>query len=560
MDKTPPNKLHTSIDGFVPRTPQNRHVGFDHRLRSAGSLPGVRQRRPGFRKPSPPAAAANMTGRVDGFANFTPRRTAQISPRQVESPRPQLGNRPESHQQLAVESGRRHLARWRRVSCWRTVFKRTALGATLLIVLCGGWLSWKILRDTSKVFGGSSSLLGFLSATKLKGEDTGRVNILLAGNSADDPGHDGANLTDSIMLISIDVRNNTALMMSIPRDLDVQIPGNGYAKINEAYPDGQAEGFSQAGYPKGGMGLLEKVVSQTLGIPIEYYGLIDYGAFRDAVNAVGGVHIDVRSTDPRGLYDPNTQLHLKNGWQTLNGKVALRLARSRGDGYGSYGFPGSDFDRTQNQRELLLALKDKALSSGVLANPLKLGQVFDAIGNNVHTDLSVGNVHRLYDISKHLSSANIKSYGLDNVTFSGQQNTDLLANYTTPNGESALIPAAGLGNYGQLRLLWQQLTSDNPVVKEAANVVVLNAGNITGLAGTEGRLLAGKGMDVSTTDNAPEPQTANSIIDNSHGKDPATLAELKQLFGGTITTNATLTARYSAAAFVIILGASQPAP
>lgn len=430
----------------------------------------------------------------------------------------------------------------------------------VLVVLCGGWLGWKIIHNTSKVFGGNGDLLGFLSATKLKCENRGHCNILLAGNSADDPGHDGANLTDSVMLISIDVRNNTAFMLSIPRDLWVNIPGNGYAKINEAYPDGQSENFSQAGYAKGGMGLLEEVVSQSLGVPVDYYGLIDYSAFRDGVNAVGGVQVNIQSSDPRGLYDPNTDLRLKNGVQVLNGQNALNLARARGDGYDSYGFPDSDFDRTANQRMLLIALKDKVFSTSTLANPLKLGQVFDAIGNNVHTDLSTGNIRRLYDIFKHINSSAIKSYGFNDVTLSGQQNVDLLNNYNAPNGESALIPAAGIGNYSQMQLFLQQITSNNPVVKEAANVVVLNGGNTSGLAAAEGAVLTKQGMDVSTTSNAPATQTTDTIINNSGGKDPATLAALEKLFGTNVGTNATLTSSYPNAAFIVVLGESQATP
>jgi LCP family protein required for cell wall assembly len=340
----------------------------------------------------------------------------------------------------------------------RKVIKRTILVIVLLILLVGGWLGWKFQSNLSKVFGGN--IFGLFSSTKLKGEDTGRVNILLAGNSTDDPGHGGAQLTDSIMLVSIDTHNNTAFMMSIPRDLWVNIPNYGYQKINAAYEDGQAENFSAAGYPNGGMGLLEQIVSQKLGVPIDYYALIDYTAFRDAVNAVGGISVNIQSSNPYGLYDPSIDyttggplVDLSNGVHALNGEQALDLARARGDAYGSYGFPQADFDRTSNQRLMLVALKNKALSIGVLSNPIKLGNLFDSLGNNVKTDFTVSDARRLYDIGKKVNSSQIKSVGLNNVN--GQ---DLLQSYTANDGESALIPAAGLNDYNAIQAYLQQIT------------------------------------------------------------------------------------------------------
>src|SRR5258708_30037544 len=108
------------------------------------------------------------------------------------------------------------------------------------------------------------------------------------------------------------------------------------------------------------MGLLAEVIQQNLGIKTNYYALINYNALKDGVNAVGGIGVNIQSSDPRGLYDPSIDwsthgplVKLKNGVQHLNGEQALDLARARGDAYGSYGFARSDFDRTQNQRMMM---------------------------------------------------------------------------------------------------------------------------------------------------------------------------------------------------------------
>lgn len=434
--------------------------------------------------------------------------------------------------------------------------KRAALALLVLILLVGAFVGIKFLYNAHKLFGGS--IFGVLHATKLKGEDTGRVNILLAGNSSDDPGHNGADLTDSIMILSIDTRNHTAFMLSVPRDLWVDIPSGGHQKINAAYVVGQEDNFSESGYPQGGMGLLEKVIHDNLGIPINYYALVNYNALRDSVNAVGGVTFKVDSSDPRGLYDPSIDykthgplVRLSNGEHALNGEQALDLARARGDAYGSYGFDNADFTRTQNQRQLLVDLKNKATTAGVLANPAKLTKLSDAVGSNVKTDFTISEVHRLVDLVKPISSKNIKSLSLNDAN-----GKNLLTSYTTADGESALIPAAGIDDFSDIQAFVHQQTSNNPVVRENAGVVVLNATSISGLASQERTKLKVKGINVTDIGDALTDQANTSIIDNSNGKKPATRQLLVQLLGNNVTTTNPYSDKYDAD-FIILLGNDQ---
>ena len=133
----------------------------------------------------------------------------------------------------------------------------------------------------------------------------------------------------------------------------------------------------ESGYFKGGMGALQKELEGVTGLDINYYAKINYNAFKEAVDAVGGIEIDIQGTDKRGIYDPNFDgefgkdaLRLKNGKQTLNGTQALLLSRAR-NANGGYGLAGSDYDRAANQRKMLVALKDKALNINIFANPLK---------------------------------------------------------------------------------------------------------------------------------------------------------------------------------------------
>ncbi|MHB1864544.1 MAG: LCP family protein [Candidatus Saccharimonadales bacterium] len=341
-------------------------------------------------------------------------------------------------------------------------FRRHKVLTTILIVVVlllgvGGWFGSRILGDINKVFHGNifSDFGALFSTTRLNGEAQGRVNILLAG-------YQGANsdegaLTDSIMVVSIDTKNNTAFMLSIPRDLLVHFPGDGYQKINVA---NTYSNFSQPGYFNGGMGKLQQIIEQDLGIPIDYYALINYTAFEDAVNAVGGITVDIQSPDPRGLYDPNVDkahggpVKLPNGPVTLNGLQALALALARGDSPYAYGFPQSDINREQHQRQELSALEQKALSAGVLSNPLTLTHLFDAFGNNVSTNLSLADGLRLAQLLRAVNVSKIQSYGLSY----GNSSSDLLTTYYSSTAGDSLIPKAGIDNYSQITNYYHSIT------------------------------------------------------------------------------------------------------
>lgn len=317
---------------------------------------------------------------------------------------------------------------------------RRILSYTLLVVLSlfigiGVWDAVNLSRATTKTFG-SGNFLSLLAPHAIK-EQNGRTNILLVGYSLDDPGHPGAVLTDSIILLSLSTTNHTGYMLSIPRDLYVRIPGYGYGKINEAYRDG-------------GMSTLAGIVSDKFNSPIDYTVLINYAAVRDTVNALGGVNVNIKSPDPRGLLDTNISLadggplKLSNGLHKLDGQTALNLARARGDAYGSYGFPQADFDRTEHQRQILLAIKEK-VSLWLILNPLKNGRLLSAVGQNTITDVKVHEARPLFSLLNRANPASLKSYSLRNLN-----GKNYLVDYLTPTGESALVPTAGLNDYTQI--------------------------------------------------------------------------------------------------------------
>jgi len=518
--------IYASTGAKKPKSPLNKRAPLDYLTKPKQPMPKKRPR------------IMQNASTVDSVLNFNipnPRYSEPLEPRLTKKLR---------------------FRRWRNWSK-RRKFAMSALTILLIGFGFGAWYGSSIVGNLDKVFHGNvfSDVSALFSNTKLKGEDQGRVNILLAGDSSDDPGHGGADLTDSIMIVSIDTKNHTGFILSIPRDLWVYMPSFGnHQKINAANDD---TSFSQAGYPNGGMGQLEQIVQTDLGIPIDYYALIDYSAFRDSVNAVGGITINLQSSDPRGVYDSFTNLKLPNGIVTLDGQEALDLARARGDdvsGDISYGL-SSDFDRTQHQRQMLVALEQKASTAGVLTDPLKVTKLFDALGNNVTSDLSIQDALRLATLAKAINISKLQS-----LTYSETGTSALITDYTDPySGQEALIPTAGIDNFGQIQQYYQKLTSSSPIVKESPSVVVLNASDVVGLARLESSTLSSKGYDVVATTDANSEHPSTMIVDNSNGQKPASLKALEQMYPGSVVTSTTGSSEAEEAAgynadFVVILG------
>src|SRR3989344_543104 len=324
---------------------------------------------------------------------------------------------------------------------WNHALIWLSLSILSFFIVIGVWDAINISRASAGIFG-SGNLFSLIRDGEARSQN-GRTNVLLVGYSIDDPGHSGADLTDSIMLLSMNSSSDSGYILSIPRDLYVKIPGFGYGKINEAYKGG-------------GIGLLKQIVEQDLGTPINYYALINYSAVRDTVNASGGITVEIKSPDPRGLYDPNISpvdggpLKLANGQQKMDGQTALNFTRARRDAYGSYGFPQADFDRTGHQRQVLAAIKDR-LSWTLILNPLKNGQLFQAVGKNVKTDVKLGEARSLLQTFNSTSDDQLQSVSLRSIN-----GKNLLASYA-PNGQSSLIPAAGLENYLQIQTAIDEL-------------------------------------------------------------------------------------------------------
>jgi LCP family protein required for cell wall assembly len=319
------------------------------------------------------------------------------------------------------------------------------------LLIVGFWDYRNASSASSKMFGSGNVLSALLPGSLDKTDD--RTNILIIGNSVDDAGHGGAALTDTILVISLKKDNKTGFMLSIPRDLYVKIPDYGSAKINEAYQAGEQQAFHESGFPDGGAGLLSKVIKQNFDLDIHYSVRVSYHAVKDITNALDGITVNIDSSDPRGIYDPNFKpeeggpLQLTNGSHLIDGQTALRLTRARGSTYGSYGFPQSDFNRTKNQQKVFAAIKSE-VTPRLLLDPRENKDFFDAVANNVQTDIGIHEVLPLFLLMHSVPDASMRQVNLSDV-----DKTNYLASYRTPTGQSALIPRTGINDFSEIQAL-----------------------------------------------------------------------------------------------------------
>lgn len=408
---------------------------------------------------------------------------------------------------------------YKRRSNRRRRLRRALLVIFLVILTAGGYVGAKALLATRQIISSSHGTApGLASSTvsisQLKGEGSGRVNILLLGIGG--PGHDGPNLSDTMMVMSIDPKTKDVAMLSIPRDMYVRIPGFGTGKINGANSDG-------------GPMLAEKVVSTVIGVPIHYYIQVDFSGFKQAVDAVGGVDINVTKTlsdylypcDDTGPYKfKYCPIYFKAGMHHFNGTQALEFARSRET--------TSDFDRAARQQQVLVAVRKKALDLSTLTNPIKLGALIDALGSHVKTDMQLSDIKKLAEIAKDVDPSKITQKVLSTAP-----DSVLVENGPyVPSGFGYVeVPAAGTFNYTAIKDLVKSLFVDHYITGENALIQIQNGSGVAGLATTVSNSLKSAHYNVGVPVNADQEYTKTVIYDYTDGKKPYTINYLEQRFG-----------------------------
>ncbi|HQL39192.1 MAG TPA: LCP family protein, partial [Anaerolineaceae bacterium] len=327
-----------------------------------------------------------------------------------------------------------------------------------------------------------------------------RVTILLMGLDYRDWEAGEVPRTDSMILLTIDPMTSSAGMLSIPRDMWVNIPGYDYYKINQAYYFGELDQL-----PGGGPALAVKTVESFIGVPINYYAQIDFGAFVRVIDEIGGVKIDVPekiTIDPIG---DSPKVTLEPGRYTLNGELALAYARSR---KGS----GDDFARAERQQQVILAVRDRILQFDQMPSLVtKAPKIYQEISSGLQTNLTFDQAFRLGLLAMELPAENIRKavIGPSEVEFA-----------KSPDGLDILIPYPD-----RIRLVRDQvftsgdsispiaLTEDlkSQVATEAARISVQNGSYTTGLAALTAEFFRSQGLTVTEETNASDIYSVTTI-------------------------------------------------
>lgn len=344
-----------------------------------------------------------------------------------------------------------------------------------------------------------------------------RVNILIMGLDFRDWEAGETPRTDTMILLTIDPLSKTAGMLSIPRDMWVNIPGGfGYAKINTAYFLGASQKL-----PGGGPGLAMETVQDFIGVPIQYYAQIDFYAFEKFIDDMGGLDITIRKAikvDPLG---PGNTVTLEVGMQTIPGSVALAYARQRYT-------EGGDFDRSKRQQEVIMAIRDQVVSLHMLPELVKKApQLYRDLSAGVHTNMTLDQIVQLAYLAEKIDPKKIKK---------GIIGTDMVNFGKSPDGLDIMKPLTD-----KIRVLRDKIfSSGGPLSpdavsadpaelakKEGARILVQNGSQTAGLAERSAEYFKSLGLNVVGTGNADRPYSQSALIDAS-GK-PYTMADLAKM-------------------------------
>ncbi len=365
---------------------------------------------------------------------------------------------------------------------------------------------------------------------KLAGEKDDRINVLLLGMGGE--GHDGAFLTDTIMLASLKPSTNEVSLISFPRDL--VSPTNNWRKINSINAYAEYKESSS-----GGEKTMESM-AELLQIDIHYYLRMDFNGFSKIIDEIGGVDIVVENSFTDYLYpidgqenNPNyysrfETLTFKAGKQHMDGETALKYARSRH----ASGVEGSDYARARRQQLLIEAVKNKLLSAGTLLNPVTLTKLASQLNKNITTNIEIWEALRFWDLGKNIEKENIINFVLNDAP------NNYLVSSRGEDGAFILLPKSG--NFSDIRNLVKNIfpeenkqIAEKEVIKRisgTSSVVVLNGTWITGLAGRKSAIAKEAGFEIIQVANAPERRYDKSIIyDLSDGEKESALKALKDL-------------------------------
>ena len=358
-------------------------------------------------------------------------------------------------------------------------------------------------------------------------DDPRIVRILLLGIDQRTGVDDGEKYyrTDTMMVVNIDPLRETIGVLSIPRDLWVDIPDGGPpARINTANARGDSNGYPNGGGP----GLAMETVRNTLGLRVDNFLLINFDVFTNVVELLApeGVEICVREV----IDDPDypdagfgtIPVHFDSGCQVLNAEELLQYARTRAT-------QGADFDRAERQQEVLTAMKEELASLDGIGNLLtQAPALWDELSGSFKTNLTLEQIISLGTLVQRIPRDNIRFGVINNlyVTFG-----------TTTTGDQVLYP-----NYNTIRQLIEQVFNPpdadlteadlrSRAQAEAATIAVFNNTDVSGLAGQTRDWLTSRGLSVDQVGNTAEITNGPTVIRDYGGNHQWTARYIASVMG-----------------------------
>lgn len=347
-------------------------------------------------------------------------------------------------------------------------------------------------------------------AVAVKKSDKNRINFLILGIGG--AGHDGGSLTDTIIFGSVSEKDNSASLLSIPRDLYINMGEDiGYTKINHSVFIGDKIEY---GY---GLEFSKNMIEQTLDEKIDYIIKIDFESFEKIISIIGGVYINVETafTDEEypTLDHGYETISFESGWQVMDGATALKYARSR---HGNNG-EGSDFARSKRQEKIILSVKEKILSLKTLSNPAKLYKIITELDKNIDTNIKYRDIVDLYDIASKIDTSQV-------VTRNLNESSGYVYSTRSSSGASIVKPTGN--NFNIIRDLVDNIFDPEydpifNITDSMQNITILNGTFTSGIATYASQKIKDmQDFKIYFVGNAPTRDYENNILVDISGNNP----------------------------------------
>ena len=440
------------------------------------------------------------------------------------------------------KANRKHPKFWKAFKIILLLIVLTLCGLIIWAVYWGNDIIAKITGGQGNIF----DLIRYVEPTyvDLKTDANGRTNILAIGTSGynmdGDEGnghHAGSQLTDSIMMISLNQKTGDVAMLSLPRDLKGHTCTR-TSKINEIYWCNGGSGQATIEEERAANQAVMDEIGSILGVNFQYYVHVNWQSLINIVDILEGITVTL--DEDINDYNWTGAVYQAGVPYTLTGEQALGLSRAR------HGTAGGDFSRGASQQKILIGIKDKVFEKDLSITDF-LG-LANTLGDNLRSNFSIDEIKSI----GHLT------FDLD---FDNMRQINLWPDYMTTgmiDGISYVLPRAGADNYGPIQTLVAEQLSNDPRVYEKPTIAIYNATGEAGLGASEKTKLVDSGYSVGIVDNYMDGKFEDkyTIYFNTYSA-KGTQKMLEELYGVKAKSNAVMPEGLSKVdTFVIVIGPS----